>query len=792
MVLPSLRHPLAPEDDAWLTERVHLEHPGRSEGGRFVLCWLVAALRAEDNPIVEAACRYAARHALPLLVYQGLTARAWYATDRSHAFILEGARRLAEDFEAQGIRYVCHLDADGTSRGLAALAREAHAVFTDEFPVGPFPRWRQALARASGRPVWTVDAACVLPMRVVGRAWERAFAFREATHASRLARLRPVLSPRPRVSPWEAPLPFEPLDLRRCDLAVLLASMRIDHGIAPVPGLHGGAHVARARWNAWRDTHLATYATRRTDAADPDGVSVLSPWLHFGMSAPWVVAAEAQALGAEKYLDELLTWRELAWCFCAHRPDHASVSALPEWARATLEASRHRRRSRPFLGAIVRGETGDEVFDLAQRSLLRRGVLHNNARMTWGRTLAAWFEDPSEGLSVLIDLNHRLALDGRDPASYGGILWCYGQFDSPRSDRGPLGSVQVRSSSQHRRRLDIEKYHRWIEACPRPRVLVVGAGISGLAAATLLHMQGVKVTVLDKGRAPGGRVATRHTPLGTFDHGAQFVTLRDDRTCLLTMPCLDAGVLRPWFDEVFRGSPYFSALARHLAEGLDVRRESEVCAVHWDAPRWRVDTVGGASFVTDVVVLTAPVPQSLALVRAGGVALDPSLRAQLEAITYTRCLAGMFTGPWPSHLPAHGVAPSPAAPLVWLSSNHAKGVSASPCLTAHAEPSWSEAHWDDDDTTVLSTLARAVTATTGHPVTPVALKRWRYARPETTLPGPLVHRVGEATLVFTGDAFDATGGRVEGAMLAGLAAAGRVLTDPVCRESLGVSSLATP
>lgn len=781
----AMRFPLGTEDDAWLRERVRLEHPGRSDGGRFVLAWLVAALRAQDNPVLDAARRYAARRGLPLLVYQGLTARAWYASDRTHAFILQGAADLARDLARDGLRHALHLDADGRSKGLAALTAEAHAVFTDELPVGPFPRWRAALARATGRPLWTVDAACVLPMRVVGRAYERAFAFREATHASRVARIHPSLTPTPTVPAWEGPLPFDAVDPARMDIAEALAAMRIDHGVAPVPGLKGGAHAARSHWDAWRSAHLGDYAARRTDASDATGASLLSPWIHFGMIAPWRIAAEAEGAGAgagaEKFLDELLTWRELAWCFCAHRPDHAMVTALPAWARESLEATRARRATRPSLAAIARGETGDALFDLAQRSLLRRGVLHNNARMTWGRTLAAWFDDPAEGLAVIEALNHRYALDGRDPASYGGILWCYGQFDRPQGASGPLGAVQSRSGAQHLRRLDVARYRAWIDAPRRPTVVVVGAGVAGLVCAASLAAQGAAVTVLDKGRAPGGRLATRRTERGVFDHGAQFVTLRDPRMARHRARWTDAGAVRPWFDDALRGSSGMSSLARHLAEGLPVTCDLRVSAVARSGDGWVVRADDGRVFAADAVVLTAPVPQSLALVDAGGVALDDTTRARLAGVTYAPCLAGMFAGAWPDHLAAHGVARVDGDVLAWLASNAAKGISPTPTLTAHARADWSEARWGDADDDILAALGAAVASAIGGAVTPVALKRWRYARPTTCLDGPVVHREGRAALVFTGDAFDPAGARVEGAALAGLAAAGCVLTPDALR-----------
>lgn len=773
--IAEMRFPLDPAPGAWLRERVRLEHPGDARGGRFVLYWMCTAMRSRDNPCLDAARHAAAAQGLPLLVYQGLSWRAWYASDRTHGFILEGARDVAPGLAAQGVRHVFALERDGHDvHALRDLARGAAMVFTEDFPVGDLARWRAALARSTGRPVYVVDAACVLPMRVVGRAWERAYAFREATHASRLSRLRAVDEPAPAAPAWEGPLPFAPVDLARADIPSLLASMRIDHAVAPPRDLRGGERAAQSRWARWRAEHLAGYHQRRTDAGDPEGASGLSPWLHFGMIAPWRVAAEALDAGgegAEKFVDELLTWRELAWCFCAHRDDHAT--ALPAWAVESLARTRDRRARRPSLDAIERGETGDAHFDLAQRSLLRRGTLHNNARMTWGRALAAWFDDPAEGLRVITDLNHRHALDGRDPSSYGGILWCYGQFDRPQVDRGgPLGAVQHRDGASHLARYGADRFRAAVEGrASRGRCVVVGAGIAGLMAARALRDAGVDVTVLDKGRAVGGRLCTRASESARFDHGAQFFTARDPRFARHVRAWRDAGAVREWFGDAWRGVDGMASLAEHLARGVAVHTLRTVSHVQRDGARWRVHDED-AWHDADAVLLTAPAPQSLALLDAGGVAPDAATRRALESIAYHRCLAGMLVAHWPASMPEHGVAPS-EEPFSWVASNRAKGVSPVDAVTVHASPAWSEAHWSAPDEAVLAAMADGLRARLGVSPRPVSLKRWRYARPVESRDEPLVAEGG--TLVFAGDAFDRDGGRVEGAALSGLAAAARII-----------------
>lgn len=304
-----------------------------------------------------------------------------------------------------------------------------------------------------------------------------------------------------------------------------------------------------------------------------------------------------------------------------------------------------------------------------------------------------------------------------------------------------------------------------------PRCVIVGAGVAGLLAARSLSDAGVSVTVLDKGRAPGGRLATRRLGDARHDHGAQFLTARDPRFTRYVDTWADAGVLRPWFGEAWCAPGGMSSLPRHLARGLDVRTGVTVRAVRARPGAWAVELAEGEALEADAVILTAPAPQSLALLDAGGVRLAEEARRSLEGVRYHRCLAGMFDAPWPDALPAHGVAPA-EAPLAWLACNRRKGVSPVDALTAHATPAWSDAHWELPDDEVLARMASALEARLGAPPVGRSLKRWRYARPAVSLDGPVVSHGG--ALVIAGDAFAAGEGRVEGAALSGLAAAAGV------------------
>ena len=85
--------------------------------------------------------------------------------------------------------------------------------------------------------------------------------------------------------------------------------------------------------------------------------------------------------------------------------------------------------------------------------------------MTWGKAILHWSASAADAWEKLVDLNHRYALDGRDPASYGGLLWCLGQFDRPFQPEQPvIGTIRPRPTAEHAKRLDVRRFEARIEA----------------------------------------------------------------------------------------------------------------------------------------------------------------------------------------------------------------------------------------------------------------------------------------------------------------------------------------
>jgi deoxyribodipyrimidine photo-lyase len=231
------------------------------------------------------------------------------------------------------------------------------------------------------------------------------------------------------------------------------------------------------------DERLMDYSDRR-NRPDDAAASGLSPYLHFGHVSPHQVFLELMrrarwtpddvtppadgrrsgwwglASGPEDFLDQLVTWRELGFQFCRHREDHAEFSSLPDWAKRTLAEHAEDRREHVYtLQEFAAAETHDELWNAAQNQLVREGRIHNYLRMLWGKKILEWTPDPEAALEIMIELNNRYALDGRDPNSYSGIFWVLGRHDRAWGPERPVfGKVRYMSSKNTARKLPVAEY----------------------------------------------------------------------------------------------------------------------------------------------------------------------------------------------------------------------------------------------------------------------------------------------------------------------------------------------
>jgi photolyase PhrII len=782
----------------WLEERIRweVEPKNRSTTGKFVLYWMHNAIRGHENPALDVAICLARSNRLPLLVYQGLTEDYPYASDRHHAFILQGARDVQKELASRGILYAFHLQRRGDRKPhLKTLVNEASLVVTEEMPVEPLTGWLERLATKTETPILTVDTSCIVPMPLVKECHTRAFQFRQSTenlYNERLA--RPWTEQTVDCEAYTGTLSFQPLDLQDADLADLISQCEIDHSIAPVADSPGGTRAGYQRWNDFKKLHLPYYAQTRNDPTR-QGASRISAYLHYGMISPLRIAREADELAAEKYLDELLIWREMSYNFCFHARDQLeSFDAIPAWARQTLmDHSKDKRQVDCSWERLARARSAQPLWDACQRSLLKHGELHNNLRMTWGKAFLNWSQRPEKAFVTLIDLNHRYALDGRDPCSYGGILWCFGQFDRPFVPETPVfGKVRSRPIDQHANRIDLPRYSqiadRPVTSLPT-RIAVVGAGVGGLVAARNLQDHGLDVTVFEKSRGVGGRLATRRAASGVFfDHGAQYFTVKDCRFARYVRSWLETGLVQPWqgrivevkggqvvgdksSQERYVGVPAMNSIAQHLASELKLVRETRVQDLFHNGSQWALRSEDDRDLgCFDFVLLNCPPDQASNL-------LPPShsFHKQLNQIEMEPCWSVLIELESPLDL-QFDAAFINEGPISWIACDSSKpGRPPGVAWIIHATANWTKRHLEDEPDEVLAELLDAFSEATGEhinePIT-IAAHRWRYAKPTRTLAQPCLWDPASG-LGACGDWCGEP--RVEGAFLSGQAIAGTLL-----------------
>jgi deoxyribodipyrimidine photo-lyase len=467
---------------------------------------MVAARRTRWNFALERAVEWAAEFGAPVVVYEPLRLDYRWASDRLHRFVLDGmADTRAALARRRGVAYFPWVEAaPGGGVGLLdALAARARVVVTDDYPAFMLPAMARTAASRLDVLVEAVDGNGLLPMRQPdGLVFPTAYAFRR--HLQRTFGAGMPVAPLADPLDGLPDLPPPALDAITAryhssadallEGTMTLDRLTIDHSV-PAVATRGGAVAAARAVDTFFERTLTVYVTERNQVEE-DATSRLSPYLHFGHVSSWDVFTTLTAregwLGppggrasgaregwwgvspaAEAFLDQLITWRELGFNMCVGRPDdYDRFESLPPWALATLE--RHRadpRRHVYDLSAFERGATHDPLWNAAQGQLRREGRIHNYVRMLWGKKILEWSPTPDAALDVMIELNNKYAVDGRDPNSYSGIFWTLGRYDRPWApEREIFGTVRYMSSENTARKMPVREYIRRFAPTPEPRL----------------------------------------------------------------------------------------------------------------------------------------------------------------------------------------------------------------------------------------------------------------------------------------------------------------------------------
>jgi deoxyribodipyrimidine photo-lyase len=460
----------------------------------YVLYWMTAFRRTRWNFSLQKAVDWANRLAKPLVVFEPLRAGYPWACDRFHRFVIDGMADNAENLKKFGVEYYPYLEPspDAGKGLLASLGGKACLVVADDFPAFFLPRMIASASQKIPVCIEKVDSNGLLPLKAADKVFAAAKFFRAflqkelPSHLAEMPDAEPLKALKPSApGSWLKDTldrwPAASSEILRGDPEPL-AGLPVDHDVGVVEG-RGGANEASKRMKRFLDQKLSAYEEDRNHP-DEDGTSGLSPYLHFGHLSVHEILHHLAAKedwdldrlpkkatgrrngwwhmsdSAEAFLDELVTWRELGFNMCWQREDYDQFLSLPPWAQQTLmDHQGDRRRYVYRLEEFERAKTHDTLWNAAQGQLLEEGRIHNYLRMVWGKKILEWSGSPQEALHIMIELNNKYGLDGRDPNSYTGIMWVLGRYDRPWGPERPIfGKIRYMSSENTLRKVRATEY----------------------------------------------------------------------------------------------------------------------------------------------------------------------------------------------------------------------------------------------------------------------------------------------------------------------------------------------
>lgn len=324
---------------------------------------------------------------------------------------------------------------------------------------------------------------------------------------------------------------------------------------------------------------------------------------------------------------------------------------------------------------------------------------------------------------------------------------------------------------------------------------VVGSGMSGLVAARMLKDAGLEVKVIDKGKGPGGRIATRRVAndkygQGVFDYGAQYFKARDDRFRIFVKDWIRDGIAKEWSSGFylengnFKGDGEFRyigvdgmrGIAKHLARELEIYQSIRVSKFEFSRGLWSVIAEPNAVFESSILVLTPPIPQTLELVDSSGIILPDDSRHSLESIIYDPCIALLAFCDRETIIPEPGGIWGSGSPIRWISDNYRKGVSREArAVTIHASADFSKTFWDEAESVIFNELFLASRHLIGAEIPDYQIHKWLYSEPINTYPSTFLYLDNPGPLYFGGDAFASPS--IEGAFISGYEMAMHIISE---------------
>ncbi len=441
-------------------ERIKFLNTKKEKNGDYVLYWMQASQRTEYNHALEYSIIKANSLKKPIVVFFGLTEKFPNANTRNFSFMLEGLYEIGKSLNDIGIKFV--IQNISPEIGATEMSNDASLVIVDKGYQRIERHWRNYVANNIGCPLIEIETNTVIPVEEISTKEEYAAATirpkikklldQYTVHVDSIESIKSSLS-----------MDFGSLDID--DPEELLKSLKIDNSVGKAPSLFGGTSEAKSHLDMFIKKKLDRYDDLRNNP-NLDYLSNMSPYLHFGQISPLHITLkilQSESPGKESYLEELIVRRELSMNYVYYNPNYDSYDGVPDWCKRTLEF--HEKDPREYIYSLKELEnanTHDPYWNAAQKEMVYTGKMHGYMRMYWGKRVIEWSKSPKDAYEILIYLNDKYELDGRDANGYTGVAWCFGKHDRPWAERKIFGNIRYMNDKGLKRKFDPDAYAKKI------------------------------------------------------------------------------------------------------------------------------------------------------------------------------------------------------------------------------------------------------------------------------------------------------------------------------------------
>ena len=438
-------------------DRVRALKDGSKREGN-VVYWMSRDQRVEDNWALLYAQELALQMKAPLAVIFCLVPQFLDATLRQFAFMLRGLEQVEKSLKDLKISFFLLRGWPQKEIPKFVMENKVTMLVTDFDPLRIKRQWKGEVADKLDIPLYEVDTRNIVPCWVASPKQEYgAYTLRPKIHRY----LPDFLEKFPKV-------PAHPFawggKVKKTDWKRAIDSLEVNRDVTEVDWLDPGERAACKTLDDFLNNKLPEYSLKRNDPTE-NGVSHLSPYLHFGQISAQRVALEVKkhrvkSEHKDSFLEELIVRRELSDNYCFYNDKYDQFGGFHPWAQKTL--NEHRGDKREYLYSseeFEQAKTHDDLWNGAQMEMVHRGKMHGYLRMYWAKKILEWTESPEKALEIAIYLNDKYELDGRDSNGYAGIAWSVGGVhDRAWNERPVFGKIRYMSYNGCRRKFDIQKY----------------------------------------------------------------------------------------------------------------------------------------------------------------------------------------------------------------------------------------------------------------------------------------------------------------------------------------------